>query len=173
MITLTILLIITLLCILVGCLMGLFSLVGVIASLVAGVLVGALAGYVAGRFMGTETSLGRNILMGILGSFVGEFVFGLFGIYATGSITSFIISVIGACICIWVGQKLFALSADKKPSWHLFWTRCCVIVMLQGYSLGIRIGCYRTDLRELVWEYLFCTFSRMPCLTTFLLSVII
>ena len=68
---------------------------------------GALAGYVAGRFMGTETSLGRNILMGILGSFVGEFVFGLFGIYATGSITSFIISVIGACICIWVGQKLF------------------------------------------------------------------
>ena len=79
MITLTILLIITLLCILVGCLMGLFSLVGVIASLVAGVLVGALAGYVAGRFMGTETSLGRNILMGILGSFVGEFVFGLFG----------------------------------------------------------------------------------------------
>ena len=79
MITLTILLIITLLCILVGCLMGLFSLVGVIASLIAGVLVGALAGYVAGRFMGTETSLGRNILMGILGSFVGEFVFGLFG----------------------------------------------------------------------------------------------
>ena len=72
MITLTILLIITLLCILVGCLMGLFSLVGVIASLIAGVLVGALAGYVAGRFMGTETSLGRNILMGILGSFVGE-----------------------------------------------------------------------------------------------------
>ena len=107
MITLTILLIITLLCILVGCLMGLFSLVGVIASLVAGVLVGALAGYVAGRFMGTETSLGRNILMGSLGRFVGEFVFGLFGIYATGSITSFIISVIGACICIWIGQKLF------------------------------------------------------------------
>ena len=45
--------------------------------------------------------------MGILGSFVGEFVFGLVGIHATGSITSFIISVIGACICIWVGQKLF------------------------------------------------------------------
>ena len=110
MITLTILLIITLLCILVGCLMGLFSLVGVIASLIAGVLVGALAGYVAGRFMGTETSLGRNILMGIMTSNlsgVPSIVFGLFGIYATGSITSFIISVIGACICIWIGQKLF------------------------------------------------------------------
>ena len=86
--------------------MGLFSLVGVIASLAVGVLVGALAGYVAGRFMGTETSFGRNILMGVLGSFVGEFVFGLFGVHATGSFTSFIISVVGACICIWVGQKL-------------------------------------------------------------------
>ena len=107
MITLTILLIITLLCILVGCLMGLFSLVGVIASLVAGVLVGALAGYVAGRFMGTPTSMGRNVVLGILGSFVGEFLFGLVGIHATGSITSFVISVIGACICIWIGQKLF------------------------------------------------------------------
>ena len=70
-------------------------------------LVGALAGYIAGRIMGSETSALRNIVLGILGSFVGEFVFGLFGIYATGSITSFIISVIGACICIWIGQKLF------------------------------------------------------------------
>ena len=89
MITLTILLIIALICVLGGCLMGLFSLVGVIASLAVGVLVG-----------------GRNILMGVLGSFVGEFVFGLFGVHATGSFTSFIISVVGACICIWVGQKI-------------------------------------------------------------------
>ena len=79
MITLTILLIIALICVLVGCLMGLFSLLGVLVSLAVGVLVGALAGYVAGRFMGTETSFSRNILMGVLGSFVGEFVFGLFG----------------------------------------------------------------------------------------------
>ena len=71
-----------------------------------GVLVGALAGYLAGRFMGTETSLGRNILMGVLGSFVGEFLFGLLGIHASGSFSSFAISVIGACICIWIGQKI-------------------------------------------------------------------
>ena len=81
---------------------------GRILLLAVGVLVGALAGYVAGRFMGTETSFSRNILMGVLGSFVGEFVFGLFGIHATGSFTSFAISVVGACICIWVGQKFFS-----------------------------------------------------------------
>ena len=68
MITLTILLIVALLCVLVGCLTGLLTLVGVLASLFVGILVGALAGYLAGRFMGTETSLGRNILMGVLGS---------------------------------------------------------------------------------------------------------
>lgn len=106
MITLTVLLIIALLCVLVGCVTGLISLVGFFASLAVGVLIGALAGYLAGRFMGTETSWGRNILLGVLGSFMGEFLFGLLGIHATGSFTSFVISVIGACICIWVGQKL-------------------------------------------------------------------
>ena len=105
MITLSILIVIALICAFVGCLMGLFSLVGLLASLVIGVLVGALAGYIAGRFMGTETSFGRNILMGVLGSFVGELVFSLLGVHATGTLTSFFISVVGACICIWVGQR--------------------------------------------------------------------
>ena len=70
-------------------------------------LIGALAGYIAGRIMGSETSTLRNIVLGILGSFVGEFLFGLIGIHATGSISSFVISVLGACVCIWVDNKLF------------------------------------------------------------------
>ena len=105
MITLTILLIVALLCVLVGCLTGLLSLVGVLASLFVGVLVGALAGYIAGRFMGTETSFARNAVLGVLGSFVGEFLFGLVGIHATGSFSSFVISILGACVCIWVDNK--------------------------------------------------------------------
>ena len=104
MITLSILIVIALICAFVGCLMGLFSLVGLLASLVIGVLVGALAGYIAGRFMGTETSFARNAVLGVLGSFVGEF---LFGIHATGSFSSFVISILGACVCIWVDNKLF------------------------------------------------------------------
>ena len=70
-------------------------------------LIGALAGYIAGRIMGSETSTVRNIVLGILGSFVGEFLFGLIGIHATGSISSFVISVLGACVCIWVDNRLF------------------------------------------------------------------
>ena len=98
MITLSILIVIALICALVGCLMGLFSLVGLLASLVIGVLVGALAGY-------TETSFARNAVLGVLGSFVGEFLFGLVGIHATGSFSSFFISILGACVCIWVDNK--------------------------------------------------------------------
>ena len=100
MITLSILIVLALICALVGVLMGLFSLIGLLASLLVGVLVGALAGHIANRFMGTQTSTGRNIVLGILGSFVG-------GIHATGSISSFVISVLGACVCIWVDNRLF------------------------------------------------------------------
>lgn len=106
MITLTILLIIAIFCILIGCFLGLFSLLSVFVSLLTGVLVGALAGYIAGRFMGSETSFGRNVILGVLGSFVGEFLFGLIGIHATRTFSSFVISIIGACICIWVGKKI-------------------------------------------------------------------
>ena len=106
MITLTILLIVALLCVLVGCLTGLLTLVGVLASLFVGVLVGALAGYLAGRFMGTETSLGRNILLGVLGRFVGAFLFGLLGIHASGSFSSFAISVVAVSFSNWIGQKI-------------------------------------------------------------------
>ena len=101
MITLSILIVLALICAFVGCLMGLFSLVGLLVSLVIGVLV------VAGRFMGTETSFARNAVLGVLGSFVGEFLFGMVGIHATGSFSSFVISVLGACVCIWVDNKLF------------------------------------------------------------------
>ena len=47
-----------------------------------------------------------SLFVGVLGSFVGEFLFGLLGIHASGSFSSFAISVVGACICIWIGQKI-------------------------------------------------------------------
>lgn len=103
MFTLTILLILAVMVALFGCLMGLFSIIGLLFSLLTGIL----AGYLASRFMGTQTSFLRNVVLGVLGSFVGEFLFGMFHIYATGSFSSFVISVVGACVCIWIDNKLF------------------------------------------------------------------
>ena len=70
-------------------------------------LIVALAGSIAGRIMGSETSALRNIVLGILGSFVGGILFGLVGLSATGLVGEIIVSVIGACVCIWAGRKLF------------------------------------------------------------------
>ena len=62
---------------------------------------------VTGRIMGSETSALRNIVLGILGSFVGGILFGLVGLSATGLVGEIIVSVIGACVCIWAGRKMF------------------------------------------------------------------
>ena len=76
-------------------------------SFIFSLLIGALAGYIAGRIMGSETSALRNIVLGNLGSFVGCIPFGHVGLSATGLVGEIIVSVIGACVCIWAGRKLF------------------------------------------------------------------
>ena len=60
-------------------------------SFIFSLLIGALAGSIAGRIMGSETSALRNLV----------------GLSATGLVGEIIVSVIGACVCIWAGRKLF------------------------------------------------------------------
>ena len=61
----------------------------------------------ASAFRNGKSGLIKNILLGILGGFVGGFLFGLIGFHADGTIARLVVSVIGACICIWIGRKLF------------------------------------------------------------------
>ena len=49
----------------------------------------------------------RNIVLGILGGFVGSILFGLIGLSPTGIVGEIPVSVVGACDCIWIGRKLF------------------------------------------------------------------
>ena len=46
-------------------------------------------------------------VLGILGGFVGSILFGLIGLSATGIVGEILVSVVGACVCIWVDNKLF------------------------------------------------------------------
>lgn len=81
----------------------LFSLFSLIFSL----LVGALAGYVAGRLMDSDTSSAfHNIVLGMLGGIVGSFLLGLIGLRAFGFVGDFVVSVLGACVCIWIARKI-------------------------------------------------------------------
>ena len=77
-----------------------------IISFFFSLLLGALAGYVAGRLMGSRTSALRNVVLGILDSIGGTFLFNLIGLWCTGTIGSFIAAVVGACVCIWLERKI-------------------------------------------------------------------
>ena len=74
-------------------------------------VIGAVSGWLAGLVMNSKGSLIRNIILGILGGFVGRFVFGFFNISFSLSLGSInlvpiIISAVGACIILLVANLL-------------------------------------------------------------------
>lgn len=75
-------------------------------GLIIDILIGALVGWCASRFMNMSGAWYIYVLLGLAGSIVGNLLFGLFGISASSfSIGSFVISLIGACLVIWVYRK--------------------------------------------------------------------
>jgi uncharacterized membrane protein YeaQ/YmgE (transglycosylase-associated protein family) len=78
-------------------------------------ILGALAGWAASKIMGTgkQQGLVMDIVVGIIGAFVGGFVLSLFGFntQATGlNIPSFFVALIGAIVL------LFALRLIRRNS---------------------------------------------------------
>lgn len=67
---------------------------------------GSIIGWLAGKLMHHETSLLRNIIVGIVGSALGNFLLSLIGIHAYRGIASFLVSVIGACILLWISDLI-------------------------------------------------------------------
>ena len=76
---------------------------------------GAFVGWVASLIMGTNESQGlvKDILLGIVGAFVGGFVFQLLGFApATGlDLYSIFVALIGAVLVVWVGRALTEATA--------------------------------------------------------------
>ena len=75
--------------------------------LLGSLIMGALVGWIAGKVMDSGGGLLHNIVVGVIGSFVGSFVFGLLGFAAYGVFANLVVSVVGACLFIWLGRKLF------------------------------------------------------------------
>lgn len=57
--------------------------------------------------MGERNGLMGNIIIGIIGSVVGGVLFGLLGFYAYGFFANLVVSVVGACVFLWLGRRLF------------------------------------------------------------------
>ena len=71
--------------------------------LLGSLITGSIIGWIASKIMDTDSSQLRNIIVGIIGSFIA----GILGFYAFGWFANLIVSVVGACIFIWLGRRLF------------------------------------------------------------------
>ena len=76
-------------------------------NIIVTILLGALIGWLAGKIMNFNGGFWLNCVLGIVGSFVGMFLASLIGISAKSvSVGGILISVIGACLVVWVVRKL-------------------------------------------------------------------
>ena len=77
-------------------------------SIIVNIVLGALYGWIAGKLMESKGGFLRNIILGIVGSFVGGIiaaVLDVVGLSIGGWIGSLIFGVAGACLCIWLARK--------------------------------------------------------------------
>ena len=71
-------------------------------SFIVAIIIGGIIGWLGSLIMKTNAQMGliANIVVGIVGSVLGHWVAGAFGIAAVGSVGSFIVSLLGAVILI-------------------------------------------------------------------------
>ena len=75
--------------------------------MIGAIIMGALVGWIAGKLMNQEGGLLRNILVGVIGSFVGSLVLGLVCVSAYCLCANLVVGIVGACLFIWLGRKIF------------------------------------------------------------------
>jgi len=64
-------------------------------------LIGLAAGWLANQVMkGGSSSLGTDLIMGVIGAILGGFLFGAIGLAATGLIGSLVTATVGAIVLI-------------------------------------------------------------------------
>lgn len=80
-----------------------------LTNIILWIIFGAIAGWGAGLLMGNNGGLIRNVILGIIGSFVGGFLAGQLGIdvKAGFNIASLLVAIAGACVVIFLGRLLF------------------------------------------------------------------
>lgn len=79
-------------------------------GILAWIIVGLIAGWLASIVMGTNARQGwmTDIVLGIIGAFVGGFLMNLFGAQGvTGlNLYSILVAALGAIVLIWIGRQM-------------------------------------------------------------------
>ncbi len=77
-------------------------------SIIGWIILGGIAGWIASLVMKADASMGifANILVGIVGAFIGGFAFSLIGATeVTGfNLYSLLVATVGAVILLWIVQ---------------------------------------------------------------------
>ena len=72
-----------------------------------GIITGILAGFIASKLQsGSGRGLLINLFLGVIGSVVGGWIYGLLGIQAVGWLGTLICAVIGALVVLWFVSKI-------------------------------------------------------------------
>jgi uncharacterized membrane protein YeaQ/YmgE (transglycosylase-associated protein family) len=76
--------------------------------LIVTLVIGGIVGWLASLIMKTSAQMGilANVVVGIVGSALGSWLFGAIGLVAYGSVGRWIMSVGGAVVLIWILKAL-------------------------------------------------------------------
>ncbi len=77
-------------------------------GLIITLIIGGVVGWLASIVMKTNAQMGMiaNVLVGIVGSFLGYWIAGMLGLAAQGGILGFLISIAGAALLIFILRAL-------------------------------------------------------------------
>ena len=63
-------------------------------------VVGLIAGWAAERLMGREHTLLINLVVGVIGAYLGAFLFRLLGLTTTGFVGALVVAIIGSVVLL-------------------------------------------------------------------------
>ena len=71
-------------------------------SIIGAIVIGVLAGWIAEQVMGREHGLITNLVVGVVGAFLGAFVASALGIGFAGFWGSLLVSTVGAILLLFI-----------------------------------------------------------------------
>jgi uncharacterized membrane protein YeaQ/YmgE (transglycosylase-associated protein family) len=77
-----------------------------IFDLIMFLVIGLAAGAIAAFYMGRQQELVPNLVIGIVGAFIGGFIAKLLGLTAYNVIGEVVVATAGAIICLFVWQRI-------------------------------------------------------------------
>jgi len=77
-----------------------------IFDLIMFLVIGLAAGAIASFYMGREQELVPNLVIGIVGAFIGGFIAKLLGLTAYNVIGEVVVATAGAIICLFVWHRI-------------------------------------------------------------------